>query len=149
MHSTSVCQPLAGLKAHAAEVALAQGVPGTVTPHAPGSVSHHNKTHLTLQAQPAAWHQIHGFWQFVTSLKIKGITRLLEIHLWHILVKFKNSERYHSGLFIPPFIFSTLLLLCQSYCCFAHIFDGLSHLLYTYMHVCSHTYKPTPMQLKD
>lgn len=143
MHSTSLCQLLAGLKAHAAEVALAQGVPGTVTPHAPGSVSH-----LTLHAQPAAWHPDPWLLAICHITQNKRYHKI-EIHLWLILVKFKNSERYHSGLFIPPFIFSTLFLLCQSYCCFAHIFDGLSHLMYTYMHVCLHTYKPIPMQLKE
>lgn len=140
MHSTSVCQPSAGLKAHDAEVALAQGVPCMVTPRAPGPVSHHNTMHLTLCAQPAAWHQSHGFWQFVTSLKIKDITRLLVIHLWLILVKFKNSERYHSGLFTPPCTF-----LISSFCVkvavvlHIHLMACLTSYIHTCMCVCTHT----------
>lgn len=51
--------------------------------------------------------------------------------------------------FHTTFHFSNLFLLCQSYCCFAHIFDGLSHLLYTYMHVWLHTYKSILMELKE
>lgn len=140
MHSTSVCQPLAGLKAHAAEVALAQGVPGTVTPHAPGPVSHHETMHLTLHAQPAAWHQIHDFWQFVTSLKIKDTTTLLVIHLWLILVEFKNSERYYSGLFIPPFIF-LISSFCVKVTVVLHIYlmACLTSCIHTCMCGCTHT----------
>lgn len=143
MHSTSVCQPSAGLKAHDAEVALAQGVPGEMTPRAPGPVSHDNTMHLTLCAQPAAWHQSHGFWQFVTSLK-----RHHKIACDPSLAYFSQIQELRKvslRAFHTTFHFSNLFLLCQSCCCFAHIFDGLSHLLYTYMHVCLHTYKPIPM----
>lgn len=34
-----------------------------------------NAMHLALCARPAAWHQIHSFWQFVTSLKLKGTSQ--------------------------------------------------------------------------
>lgn len=135
MHSISVCQPSAGLKADAAEVALAQ-----VTPHTPGPVSHHSMMHLTLYAQPALWHQIHGFWQFVTSLQVKDITRLLVIHLWLTLVKFKNSERYHSGLFIPLLVF-LISSFCVKVTVVLHIYlmTCLTSCIHTCMCLCTHT----------
>lgn len=97
--------------------------------------------HLTLHAQPAPWHQIHGSWQFVTSLKVKDITRLLMIHLWLILVKFKNSERYHSGLFILAFIF-----LISSFCVkvtvvlHMYLMACLTSCIHTCMCVCIQTH---------
>lgn len=115
----------------------------TLTPRAPGPVSHHSTMHLTLPAQPAPWHQIHGSWQFVTSLKVKDITRLFMIHLWLILVQFKNSERYHSGLFIPAFIF-LISSFCLKVTAVLHIYlmACLTSCIQTCMCVWTHTNPP-------
>lgn len=137
MHSTSVCQPLAGLKAHAAEVALAQGVPGSdPTCSWLCLLPQHNAslpagTASSLASDP--W--------LLAICPITQNKRYHKIHLRLILVKFKNSERDHSGLSIPPFIFSNLFLLCQSHCCFAHM-ACLTSCTHTCMCVCTHTNPP-------
>lgn len=81
----------------------------------------------------------------------RHITRLLAVSLWLILVNYKENELSKISLkaFHTIFHFSNLFFLSQSYCCSAYVFDGLSHLLYTCMHVCLHTYKPIPVEPKE
>lgn len=147
VHSTSGCQPSAGLKAHAAEVALAQRVPGMVTPRfQPCLPPQHDGSHPECTASSLAsdpW--------LLTICHITQNNRHHKIACDPSLAYFSQIQELKKVSlrdFRTTFHFSNLFLLCQSCCCFAHIFDGLSHLP-LYIHACLHTYKPIQMEPKE